>query len=161
MDPRTRVRFVLGNDMRRRQWRGIDLYRVMDKDKDGSVDSGEFCRALVSLKLPLLGQEEAAALWDEFDADGSGSVDANELKDQFDKLKSQAWSGDKPVRKRTAQEEELAAMASMLTGALLKTPAKPYFGRAETPSWYKTFKKVGASSARSLAGPELTATLMP
>ena len=79
-DPAMPISQLLGLALKKNAARVIDLFRQWDTDGDGSVDRGEFHKAMPKLGLDEISAPEIDALFDEWDADGGGSLDFKELQ---------------------------------------------------------------------------------
>ena len=73
---------LLWEALSRKAGRVIDLFRKWDHDGSGSVDVGEFGRALSQLGFAF-SSRDSAFIFEHLDVDGSGTVDYNELNSRL------------------------------------------------------------------------------
>ena len=57
----------------------IDIFRMLDKDGDGTVTRDEFCKRMVQLGAGYVLSDQVASLFEEIDEDGSGEINYLEL----------------------------------------------------------------------------------
>ena len=70
------IRYSLRDALSRSASRVIDLFRKWDKDDSGTIDKKEFRRAIRSLGFNFFkGDSEIDMVFDDFDVDGSGSIE--------------------------------------------------------------------------------------
>jgi len=100
------------------------LFRKFDRDNSGSVDYGEFLRALAS---PLGGRRLNVSLlaWQKFDKDGSGVVDLKDMKGTYDaskhpKVVTGEWTEEMVYKQFVTQFEGEAKGATKNDGKVTK-----------------------------------------
>ena len=62
------------------------LFRVFDKDKNGTMDFGEYMLALKATSHSLTPEDKLRWIFDVFDKDGGGTISANEVELLIDGL---------------------------------------------------------------------------
>jgi Ca2+-binding EF-hand superfamily protein len=86
--------------------RVIDLFREWDENQDGRISKHEFSVGMAALGIDV-SKEEANELFDEFDPDGSGTIDKLELFNVLREL-GQVPSGGNPKEKEDFLEKNFA-----------------------------------------------------
>jgi len=101
--------------------RVMDLFRDWDENQDGLIQKSEFTKAMVPLGIQV-SKAEASELFDQFDPDGSGTIEFNEL--------------NKLLRRRVdvaAQKRELRHSQSLPGGmraaSILPQPTIPLYAK--------------------------------
>ena len=96
-----------------------DLFRLLDSNNDGTLTRAEVVGACEKLNLS---EEEAGAMFDEMDTDGSGSLSKDEMSDIFGNL-GKKWDEKKAKRfleATSARWDKPAVSSPKLTGAAAK-----------------------------------------
>ena len=130
---------LLGAKIVSKGWKVADLMGKWDKDGDGSVSKDEF-RVNVSAMGVQSSVAEVDALFDQYDDDGGGSLDLNELKPTLKKLIDAAQ-----IRK--AQVDEAVKAQVVVRKAAFKAQRELAEARAAEARAAKAAEEAAAKAA--------------
>ena len=74
------LQWSLKDALMRSSSRVVDLFRAWDEDRSGTVDRREFHKAVRALGFDV-SEEDAGAVFDSLDEDGSGNLEYKELNE--------------------------------------------------------------------------------
>ena len=105
--------------------RVIDIFRMLDKDGDGTVTRDEFCKRMVQLGAGYVLSDQVANLFEEIDEDGSGEINYLELNRRL--RRGNAITLARELRDGALGEIELRpnAVRSASPSAALPLPDEP------------------------------------
>ena len=98
--------------------RAVDLLRSWDANADGSISRQEFRDAMLKLGLEDVDIEEANALFDQYDNDGSGVLELDELRAAIPRMQEMMGSIQGQVSKLSKSSVELKARSEQARQAL-------------------------------------------
>ena len=102
--------------------RVIDLFRDWDENQDGLISKQEFAKAMAPLGIQV-SKEEAGALFDAFDPDGSGAIEYKEL-DQLLRRRVDIGAEKRARRLARSQRSTGLSMARVLPQPTIPLLAK-------------------------------------
>jgi len=124
----------LASLLAKKQLKPADLLSSMDTNKNGTVDCDEFARGLRSLGMDGT-QEELEGIFKRLDADGSNSIDFDEIKIMVAKVhsvKDKAKLQEKRLMKDLARIEQVAKEVVAQVRAELMEDQRKKEAQAET-----------------------------